>query len=279
MDSSFLRTVSGHAEEGAVLMLNFALLESGRAELKHKFHNTSPFEHLVIDHICERTDELEKAVLRLPSPEATNAGKSRDFIFAKNKYESSSFGVFDEVFDELKADLLSSQFRDFLSYLIDDDCFVDPTFYGGGLHQGGKSSYLNMHADFNYHPQQPSWFRNLNILIYLNPGWSPEYGGELKLKDSRDPEGPTKRIEPLFNRMVIMYTRDHTLHGYDRINFPDGHYRRSIASYAYTVQTLHDRPRTTVWYSENPILNFFGKSMPMLLRVKHRFFRSRTDQN
>ena len=38
-------------------------------------------------------------------------------------------------------------------------------------------------------------------------------------------------IEPIFNRAVIMFTRDFTLHGYDSINFPEGTFRNSIAAY------------------------------------------------
>lgn len=138
-----------------------------------------------------------------------------------------------------------------------------------------------MHVDFNYHPENSTWFRDLNILLYLNPDWKKEYGGELKLAHG-DNEQDIYEIEPLFNRAVIMQTRDFTYHGYDTINFPDGDFRRSIASYAYQ---LHEAPseeaRTTVWYPKNSgvMKRMLGKYAPSLVKIKSRFLPSGTSKN
>ena len=61
--------------------------------------------------------------------------------------------------------------------------FIDADFYGGGIHQGKAGSFLDMHADFNYHPLKEHWFRNLNLLLYLNKDWKKEYAGELIRND------------------------------------------------------------------------------------------------
>ena len=118
------------------------------------------------------------------------------------------------------------------------------------MHVGAKNSHLDMHADFNYHPKHLNWFRNINLLLYLNKDWKPEYGGSVKLKDARN--GEKFEVEPLLNRLVIMHTRDYTLHGYDTIHFPENEHRLVVAMYGYTLHEKHiSKPRTTMWYSES----------------------------
>ena len=78
-----------------------------------------------------------------------------------------------------------------------------------------------MHTDFNtfHHSTYGKLDRRINLLIYMNKEWKPEYKGDL-LMYHPDNFAEVKRTEPLFNRCVIMQTRSHTLHGYDKINFP-----------------------------------------------------------
>jgi hypothetical protein len=216
---------------------------------------------------------------KIPDPVAANIEHSRDYVFARNKYEKSRFREIDAVFEEICQDLLSIRFQAFLQFVTGEKVFVDPGFHGGGLHQGGPGSFLDMHADFNYHPLQKTWYRNLNILLYLNRNWRKSFGGELKLRH-RDGDGRTALVEPLFNRCVIMPTRDYTLHGYDEIHFPVGTYRRSLAAYAYTLTDIPEaqKARSTVWYPEHSGLakRVLGKHWPMLVRIKGSLLGSGT---
>ena len=52
----------------------------------------------------------------------------------------------------------SEKMNEFLSFIACEAIFVDPKNHGGGLHQGKKNSFLDMHADFNYHPINKWWF-------------------------------------------------------------------------------------------------------------------------
>ena len=78
--------------------------------------------------------------------------------------------------------------NDFLSFLTNKETFVDPKNHGGGLHQGKKNSFLDMHLDYNYHPLNQNWWREMNLLLYLNKDWKNSYGGHLKLRDLRTDE-------------------------------------------------------------------------------------------
>ena len=261
-------------------MINFNYLEEHVGEIRERFTSAVPFEHIVIDNFCSKK-HLEDALALIP--DAQNAGhkKSNDYIFAKNKFEKSDFDLICPQLAELKRDLLSERFSTWISAMTNQEIFIDPDFHGGGIHQGGHRSFLDMHADFNYHPENRSWFRNVNILLYLNKDWKPDYAGQLKLVDGRNKNGKPYLIEPVFNRAVIMFTRDYTLHGYDPINFPSGTYRTSIAAYGYTETGEVGKLRTTVWKPEksNILKRFLGKHMPKIVSVKTRLFGSGTTKN
>ena len=258
-------------------MIDFNMIEEDVEKLKGQFLDANPFEHVVIDNFCNEHD-LDKALSFIPDARIAGYSKSNDYVFAKNKFEKSDFDLLCPQLAELKSELLSVRFSTWISAITNQEIFIDPSFHGGGIHQGGRGSFLDMHADFNYHPENRSWFRNVNILLYLNKNWKSDYGGQLKLVDGRKKNGDPFLIEPIFNRAVIMFTRDHTLHGYDSINFPNGTYRTSIAAYGYTETGKAGKLRTTVWKPENSniLKRFLGKHMPVIVAVKTRIFGSGT---
>jgi hypothetical protein len=260
-------------------MIHFDALEDNLASLRERFLNNRPFPHIVIDDFAD-ADRLAIALKDIPAPDSGKINKSRDYIFAKNKFEKANFAELSQTWDELYRDLISDRFQIILKAITDEDVFVDAEFFGGGIHQGGQDSFLDMHTDFNYHPIQKHWFRNLNILLYLNPDWRPEYKGHLKLRHGKT--GEVNTVEPLFNRLVIMLTRDFTFHGYDQTSFPPGTYRRSIATYAYTLhQEGHAGYRSTTWSPEtgSKLKKVIGRNWPVLVRIKNSLFGIGTKNN
>lgn len=122
---------------------------------------------------------------------------------------------------------------------------ADPTLEGGGLHQSQRGGYLNIHADFTVHPHKRHWRRRVNLLIYLNEGWKPEYRGELELW-TRDMQACAQRISPVFNRCVIFNTDEDSYHGLpDPIQCPEDMSRKSIALYYFTEEKNTPRRRGT----------------------------------
>ena len=206
--------------------------------------------------------------------------KSNDYIFAKSKFESPGIENLGPNGASFKALLLSPGMAEALTALYGRRIFVDPDFVGGGLHRGGEGSFLDMHADFNLHPRNRRWIRELNILLYLNKEWKPEYGGCLDLRHSRS--GETASIEPRFNRLVLMLTKDFTLHGYKPINFPAGQFRTSIAAYAYseaaTAEEVAGLSTTTIWVPEgsSPLKSIVARFTPQLVTLKQKLLGSAT---
>src|SRR5262249_4010693 len=77
----------------------------------------------------------------------------------------------------------------------------DPYLAGGGLHMTSRGGHLGIHTDFNMH-RKFGLDRRLNLLLYLNQNWLPEWGGELELWD-KDVKSKVKGYLPIVNRVVI----------------------------------------------------------------------------
>ena len=172
--------------------------------------------------------------------------------------------------------------NNFLSYINGRETFVDPKNHGGGLHQGKLNSFLDMHLDYNYHPLEHNWWREMNLLLYLNKCWKEEYGGHLKIRDLRT--DVSKELPVDWNTLVIQQCGDYTLHGYDRTNFPEGVYRTSIATYAFSNHVrILSKPRTTDWFPEKQgdsvMKKWLGRNFHFLVKIKTSVFGSGTAKN
>lgn len=259
-------------------MIRFERLEREKEQLADAFRDAKPFSYVVIDDFCDPA-ALNALLDQIPSPDDGGINKSRDYVFAKNKFEKSNFRGIGPLFEEIYTDLLSDRFKAVLGKIVDAPVWVDPDFHGGGIHQGGEGSFLDMHVDFSHHPLHADWERDLNILLYLNRDWQPEHRGQLELRHRET--GESGKIEPLFNRCVIMHTKSYTLHGYGKIAFPKGQFRRSIATYAYRPATGEAKGRSTTWFPEEggAVKRAVGRSWPRLVAIKTKLFGSGTSRN
>lgn len=110
---------------------------------------------------------------------------------------------------------------------------ADPTLAGGGLHRIEAGGFLDVHADFNHHPHL-DLDRRINVLLYLNPGWDPAWGGALELWD-RSMQRCERSIEPVLNRCVVFDTTDSSFHGHpSKLACPPEQARCSLAFYYYS---------------------------------------------
>lgn len=258
-------------------MINFQYLKKNKEQLKRDYYSAKPFPFLAIKNICDE-EKLVKLYDQIPVLD----NKSRDYMFAGNKFEKSNYQILGPLFKELQEDLRSDEMNSFLSFLTNKNTFVDRANHGGGLHQGRENSFLDMHLDYNYHPLNPNWWREMNLLLYLNKDWKPEYGGQLKLRDLRTDE--RSEVEVGFNTLVIQQCGDYTLHGYDYTNFPAGVFRTSIATYAFTEHSRQlYKPRTTDWIPEKEndgkIKKWLGRNFTKFVSIKNKFFGSGTAKN
>lgn len=255
--------------------INFDYLEDNIEIMHLQYRDASPFEHLVIDGFLTE-DGLRKIRKEVFFKTASTKDSSSDFLFAKNKIENPRIEDISESTRLIREELLSDRFRLALSRIVGMDLFVDPSFTGGGLHQGGKGSFLEMHADFTRHPLRKEWIRELNILLYLNKDYEECWGGCLDLQHAET--GEKASIAPVENRAVIMLTKRHTLHGYKPISFPSDRFRTSIAAYAYTIDdgSRDVEYASTTWIPQSRVKRALAKVLNPLVITKQKLLGSRT---
>lgn len=152
-------------------------------------------------------------------------------------------------------DFFNSQpFLEFLEGLSTiEGLLPDPYFVGGGFHEIGTGGKLGIHADFRIN-NKLHLSRRMNVIVYLNEDWRPEYGGSLELW-SRDMQNRVKSVEPVWNRCVIFNTDADSYHGHpDPLTTPHGVLRRSVALYYYTASkaVYEEVPNMSTLYAARP---------------------------
>jgi hypothetical protein len=197
-----------------------------------QYASARPFPHAVIDGLVPDA-VLNRVVGEFPAP---NERWRHHDDENQRKYGGGVLELqLGSAIRNVLAEFNSSAFVDFLQTLtgIEEALIPDPHYRGGGLHQIEPGGYLEVHADFNRHPTF-GLDRRINVLLYLNRDWRPEWGGQLELWDASMSRAE-QRIEPVFNRTVIFSITDTAFHGHpEALRSPPGHPRRSLAFYYYS---------------------------------------------
>ncbi len=213
--------------------------------LRERFLSARPFRHLVIDRFLV-PQYCRQLISEFPGFDQEHALNEFGEVGRKAVYQNfAQLGPAYSQFDRL---LRSGEFRTLISAITGiPNLLYDPEYVGGGTHENLSGQDLDPHVDFNYHPGT-KLHRRLNLILFLNPRWKPEWGGSLELH--RNPWLPPEENEittilPLENRCVLFETTEHSWHGFTKIQFPEEEKklsRRSIAVYFYTK----DRPREEI---------------------------------
>ncbi len=200
------------------------------------FQGALPFPHLVMDGFLE--PELARAAAAAFPPREAEIWR-RFRLENSEKLACTNPQVMPDAPRAILAALNGPKMLAALEALTGIEGLVaDANLLGGGMHMITRGGFLEVHADFNVHQDNPSWDRRLNLLLYLNEGWDEAWGGHLELWE-RDMSACAHRITPLFNRMVVFETSSDSFHGHpDPIRCPPGVTRRSLAVYYYTERPV-----------------------------------------
>lgn len=209
-------------------------------ELHESFKSGKPYPHIIMDNFLD-LDLANSLESNFPSPEKLDIHYKG---LNEKKSEGADFSRFHPDFSTLKAYLMSPEFYEWTSKVTGiKDVFITDDNMGMGVHSGGDGSHLDIHVDFNIHPTA-NVHRRLNLLIYLNKDWKPEYNGSFELWN-QDVTVCEKYVEPLFNRCVIFETSEISYHGYTKkLNLPEGVRRKSVYAYFYT----HEREGAAAYH-------------------------------
>lgn len=218
--------------------------------LQGGYSSAQPFPHVHLSdffdaHVVERvTDEFAESV----------SGPWVQYKhYNENKLGMTSRSALPRLIGSVIDELNSAAFVAWLSDLTGiRDLVADPSLEGGGMHQCGAGGFLNIHADFTSHHHRQDWRRRVNVIVYLNKQWRPDWGGAIELWD-RDMQRAVVRVPPLLNDAVIFNTDACSYHGFpDPITCPPGVTRKSLALYYYTVDQDASVMRRSTNYQPRP---------------------------
>lgn len=220
-------------------------LDRMRAIARHQrdaFARAEPFPHLVVD------DFLAPAVAHALVDEFPSA--AGDWIFYHHVNERKrGFNDVAGMGPTTRAVVASLHGPEFLALTGETNLHADPSLEGGGLSDVGPGGYVNVHADFLSHSRERTWTRRLNLILFLNEGWSEGDGGALELWDA-EVRSPVRRIAPVFNRCVVFATTASAFHGVPHVRCAAGRSRKSLALYYYSddgaprpIRSTHYVPR------------------------------------
>ncbi len=215
--------------------IDIEALKSRLAELSPTYQAAHPYPHIVLENFIN-PEVLENCITEFDQLNSSE-GWINYVHFNEKKRGLNKLELLPESIKKTIHELNTPEFITWLSELTGiQNLQKDDMLEGGGIHQSTRGGYLNIHADFTVHPHHRNWQRRINLLVYLNKDWQEEWGGKLELWD-RGMTGHEQQILPIFNRCVIFNTDPDSYHGHpDPMTCPEGHYRRSIALYYYTIE-------------------------------------------
>lgn len=198
------------------------------------------YPHIVIDNFLN-DNYLNEAVNFAESLKLKNADSKKlpPTTYTQFKYGYDKINTFSKPVKEIFTELNSPEFVDLLSNLTGIKNLVKNNMQlkGAGIHKITKGGYLKLHTDFNNYNDKKHGLldRRINILIYLNPNWKEEYGGELWICDKKNKKC-VEKVLPVLNRCVIFSTTNKSIHGHPiKLNVPSENlHRNSLALYYYT---------------------------------------------
>jgi len=214
-----------------------------RDRLRTAFASAHPFPHAVFDDFI--TAGADEVVPQFPGPD-WNGWEKLVEKYQGGKASCSEIERIPSPLKEMVEELGSPSFLRFLEEISGLDGLIsDPYLEGGGLHVSGSGGILAPHTDFHIYPRL-GLYRRLNVIVYLNPAWQPEYGGSLVLYDGN--EKPAQRVVPEWGRCVVFATDDRSVHGFPE-PVVEGRVRRSMATYYYTSHEAagFSGDTTTLW--------------------------------
>jgi hypothetical protein len=237
-------------------------LERKASDLRREFETAQPFQHLVLDDLLQLLPEAASTFPDIAWP-WWNEMRNR---YQQNKRFCSDVNLIPEPFRGLVRELSEPRFLKVLEDITGiKQLLPDPYLLGGGLHLSGPGGILSPHTDFHYY-RALNLYRRINVLVYLNDGWSLQDGGCLSLCDK---EGHVvKAIVPDWGKVVIFRTDDQSVHGFP-VPVAEGRWRRSIALYYYTAApTEHFSGDETTYWREH------GEQAGAVRKARLRVYRS-----
>jgi hypothetical protein len=227
-------------------------LIAGGDELSQRYSANKPFPHIAIDRFFAPD-------IAISLGEAISAVPDRDYgvsfrSLAQQKMQLGNIlSSAPHVYYAYEA-LMDSVFTRFIERVSGyPDLEADRQFAGAGLHRYDGRGFSEIHLDSNRHPFDAGLHHRVNLIIFMNPLWRADWGGELVLWSSWNnrPDRPAVVIQPVFNRAVIFEVARSSWHSVNPIRCPHDRARNSMVIYYFNRIGRDDDelPRSVKWHS------------------------------
>ena len=199
---------------------------------KDRYQNNEPYPYICIDNFLpERLARIISGVY--PTDETSSSFKKHEHKYVDRSFleDTRNFALPLKLFAQ---SLSSRSFTLFLERLTGIESLIpDPYFLGGGAMITRPGGFLDIHVDFNWNQKLQLW-RRCNALFYLTPNWEESWGGDLELCDY-DGRNVVKRVQPVFNRLVVFSTTNSSYHGQSSpLRCPSGIARQVFSAFYYS---------------------------------------------
>lgn len=209
-----------------------------QAEFAKSFATAYPYEHIVIDNfLSEQTAKnLSKG---FPSPDKT---WHKYYNPLEVKFALDDLEKMPKCHEEMFRVLCHPALTEIIAKICGiEDLEIDPFLVGAGLHAHPRFGRLAMHLDFEKNPISGKE-RRLNLILFLNNEWKPEWNGGLELWEKNMSKCGNK-VVPKFNTAIIFRTNDISFHGLpEPILCPEGIFRQTLAFYWMSELTTKKNP-------------------------------------
>eukprot|EP00164_Ancoracysta_twista_P000180 GFYU01000259.1.p1 GENE.GFYU01000259.1~~GFYU01000259.1.p1 ORF type:complete len:364 (+),score=16.86 GFYU01000259.1:54-1094(+) len=189
-------------------------------QLRAAYKSASPYPHIVLDHLFDPKllNAVLSAVKEAPKGDWVGPESSAGCCHNKFRIPFSKIVHRNKHVSRLRDVYRSKEFIEFLENLTGIDSLVtDPDndrelMLESSVIAIRKGGYLHIHNDFTV--KTGPLYRRVNVLLYLNKNWKPEYKGTLDLYGPKLFKGPRQKILPRFNRVVIFTVTPDAYHGH-----------------------------------------------------------------
>lgn len=265
------------AAEPETEVFSYSKWSANLVELARVYRGGEPFPHIFLPDFLEPS-LVNSMAAEFPNPhsEAWTRYKHHN----ENKLGMAKRDLFPQHLGEVTDELNSPEFVEWLSELTGiEGLLPDPSLEGGGLHQSTQGGFLNVHTDFTMHHYHKNWRRRVNLILYMNPEWEQEWGGEIELWDEGMKQCRAK-FPPLFNHALVFSTEEGSFHGFpEPLRCPEGVSRKSLALYYYTrepnahpvARSTDYRPRPGDGLANSFLIWLDKQAVDIYSRAKSRF--------
>jgi Rps23 Pro-64 3,4-dihydroxylase Tpa1-like proline 4-hydroxylase len=207
-----------------------ARLEREADALARAWAGSQPVRHLIVDDLLP-AEWADRVAVAFPGPD-----RLRKYDSLK---ERKSIGVDMDAYDPILKDVTFALQSPRVLRAVEKITGIatlnpDANLYSSGLSSMGEGDYLNPHIDNSGNPLLGQ-YRRINALYYVTPAWNPAWGGNLELWDAQR-RNPV-RIEPRFNRLVLMNTNRTSFHSVNPIRGAGSAARRCVSNYYFSPES------------------------------------------